>query len=197
MKALLVVDVQYDFCPGGALGVADGDAIVPGINARMDAYDLVVVTQDWHPANHHSFASQHDGHDPYDMIDMPYGPQVLWPDHCIQGSRGAALHDDLNTDRAALVIRKGMTPTIDSYSAFLENDKRTTTGLHGFFNDKGVTEIAIVGLATDFCVAYSAMNASAYGYRVKVIQSLTRAIDLDGTLNAALTQMTGAGVEIV
>jgi nicotinamidase/pyrazinamidase len=194
--ALIVIDVQNDFCPGGLLAVADGDAIVPGINALMDDFRTVILTQDWHPAHHSSFASEHPGAAAYDLIQMPYGPQVLWPDHCIQGTNGAAFHRDLRLDPAALVIRKGMNPAIDSYSAFFENDKTTPTGLGGYLRDRGVTEATLVGLATDFCVNYSALDAARLGLNVTLIPGLCRAIDLNGSLDSAMGAMRGAGVTI-
>lgn len=196
MKALIVIDVQNDFCPGGALAVADGDAIVPGINTLMDSFDAVVLTQDWHPAGHSSFASTH-GAAPMSLTDMPYGPQVLWPDHCIQGSTGAAFHKDLRIDPANLIIRKGYNPAIDSYSAFFENDHTTPTGLHGYLQTRGITALTMVGLATDFCVNYSAVDAAKLGYDVTVNNALCRAIDFDGSRKAAETAMQKAGVKLV
>lgn len=195
-QALIVIDVQQDFCPGGALAVSDGDAIVPGINAMMAGAAAVVLTQDWHPAGHSSFASSHDSAAPYDMIDMPYGSQVLWPDHCVQGSAGAAFHPDLDTDRADLIIRKGYNPQIDSYSAFFENDHTTPTGLEGYLKTRGIDELLIVGLATDFCVNYSAVDAAQLGFRVTVREALCRAIDLDGSLATARNGMIEAGVRL-
>lgn len=192
-NALIVIDVQNDFCPGGALAVPGGDQIVPGINALMPAHDAVVLTQDWHPAEHTSFASTHSGRSAYDMIDMPYGPQVLWPDHCVQGTPGAAFHDDLRTD-GDLIIRKGFRPAIDSYSAFFENDQSTPTGLQGYLQTRGITRLTMVGLATDFCVHFSAVDAARLGYEVSVRMDLCRAIDLDGSLQAAIQAMTDAGV---
>lgn len=194
--ALLVVDVQNDFCPGGALAVAGGDAIVPGINALMADFSTVILTQDWHPAGHSSFASEHPGAAAYDLTRMPYGPQVLWPDHCIQGSPGAAFHPGLRTDPAALVIRKGMNPAIDSYSAFFENDHSTPTGLGGFLRDRGVTDLTLVGLATDFCVHYSAIDGARLGFGMTVEVNLCRGIDLNGSLAAAIVAMRVAGVVI-
>lgn len=193
-SALLVIDMQYDFCPGGALAVPEGDSIVPGINAAMAAFPAVILTQDWHPAGHSSFASEHPGKAPFDMVEMPYGPQVLWPDHCIQGSQGAALHEDLDTARADLIIRKGMNPDIDSYSAFFENDHVTPTGLHGYLQTRGLTDLTLVGLATDFCVKFSGLDAARLGYRVTLRQDLVRGIDLDGSLDAAMREMREAGV---
>ena len=194
--ALIVIDVQNDFCPGGALAVTDGDQIVPGINDLMAQADAVVLTQDWHPAGHSSFASGHDGHDPYALIQMPYGPQVLWPDHCIQGSTGAAFHTGLNTDRADMIIRKGYNPAIDSYSAFFENDHKTPTGLEGYLRTRGIDMLTIVGLATDFCVNFSAVDAAKLGFDVTVRMDLCRAIDLDGSLIAAVAGMKAAGVTL-
>ncbi len=195
-NALLVIDVQNDFCPGGALAVEDGDAIVPGINALMGDFDAVILTQDWHPAGHSSFASSHDGGAPFGTVEMPYGTQVLWPDHCVQGSNGAAFHGDLSTDRADMIVRKGYNTAIDSYSAFFENDHETPTGLHGYLQTRGIGELTMVGLATDFCVSFSAIDAAKLGYAVTVRSDLCRAIDLDGSLNAALQGMQDAGVGI-
>lgn len=194
--ALIVIDVQNDFCPGGALAVTDGDQIVPGINDLMTQADAVVLTQDWHPAGHSSFASGHDGQDPFALIQMPYGPQVLWPDHCIQGSAGAAFHRGLNTDRADLIIRKGYNPAIDSYSAFFENDQKTPTGLEGYLGTRGITQLTMVGLALDFCVQFSAVDAAKLGFDVEVRLDLCRAIDLDGSLAAAQDAMMAAGVTL-
>ena len=194
--AILVIDVQNDFCPGGALAVAGGDEIVDPINALLEAFPTRVFTQDWHPSNHQSFASQHDGADPFSLIDMPYGPQVLWPDHCVIGSDGARFHKDLNTDPADLIIRKGFRPEIDSYSAFFENDCTTPTGLEGYLRTRGATHLTLVGIATDYCVAYSALDAARLGFDVTVRQDLTRAIDLDGSLADALAQMQAAGVKV-
>lgn len=197
MHALLVIDVQNDFCPGGALAVPGGDEIVPGINALMPAFDAVILTQDWHPAGHSSFASSHEGKNPYDMTQMPYGPQVLWPDHCIQGTPGAALHKDLNLDPADLIIRKGMNPAIDSYSAFFENDHTTATGLTGYLRTRGISAITCVGLALDFCVNFSAVDAAKLDIDITVRTDLCRAIDLDGSLTAAQAGMLAAGVKIL
>jgi nicotinamidase/pyrazinamidase len=191
--ALLVIDVQNDFCPGGALAVAGGDAIVSGINALIGDFRAVILTQDWHPAGHSSFASTH-GVAPMSMIDMPYGPQVLWPDHCIQGSMGAAFHADLHDGRADLIIRKGYNSAIDSYSAFFENDRTTPTGLEGYLRTRGIDTLTLVGLATDFCVNYSAVDAARLGFKVAVKTDLCRAIDFDGSLDAAITAMKDAGV---
>ena len=195
-EALIVIDVQNDFCPGGALAVDGGDEIVAPVNALAKEYQVRVFTQDWHPAGHSSFASQHPGSDPLSMIEMPYGPQVLWPDHCIIGSTGAAFHPDLETDAADLVIRKGFRRQIDSYSAFFENDHETPTGLEGYLRTRGVEKLALVGLATDFCVNFSAVDAAHLGFEVTLIESLTRAIDLNGSLAAARTGMQKAGVTL-
>jgi nicotinamidase/pyrazinamidase len=194
--ALIMIDVQKDFCPGGALAVAEGDRIVPGINAAMNDFDIVVLTQDWHPAGHSSFASTHDAA-PMSMTEMPYGPQVLWPDHCIQGSLGAQFHPDLTVDRADLIIRKGHNPAIDSYSAFFENDRTTPTGLEGYLRTRSIDWITLVGLATDFCVAYSALDAAKLGFDVTVRLELCRAIDFDGSLAKAKADMRAAGVTLV
>ena len=196
-QALIVIDVQNDFCPGGALAVAGGDEIVPGINALMKDFGAVILTQDWHPRGHSSFASSHEGKAPFEMIEMPYGSQVLWPDHCVQGSQGAAFHADLNTDRADMIVRKGYSPAIDSYSAFFENDRETPTGLHGYLQTRGIDRLDMVGLATDFCVNYSAVDAARLGYDVTVRGDLCRAIDMDGSLAVALEGMAQAGVKVV
>ncbi len=196
-NALIVIDVQNDFCPGGALAVPDGDAIIAGINARMGEFDCVVLTQDWHPAGHSSFASSHPGKEPYDVIEMPYGPQVLWPDHCMQGTQGAAFHPALLTDPADMIVRKGYNPDVDSYSAFFENDHTTPTGLGGYLKSRDISDITIVGLALDFCVNYSAVDGANLGFKVKVIQDLCRAIDLNGSLDAALQGMSDAGVQLI
>ncbi|NOD33178.1 MULTISPECIES: bifunctional nicotinamidase/pyrazinamidase [unclassified Ruegeria] len=193
--ALLVIDVQNDFCPGGALAVAGGDEIVAPINAMMDDFDAVILTQDWHPAGHSSFASSHDTKNPFDLIDMPYGPQVLWPDHCVQGSQGAAFHPDLRVD-GDLILRKGFRRAIDSYSAFFENDHKTPTGLKGYLETRGVNRLTLVGLATDFCVHYSAVDAAQLGFDVTVQMDACRAIDMDGSLAAAERAMRDAGVTL-
>ncbi len=193
--ALLVIDVQNDFCPGGALAVEAGDQIVAPINAMMDDFDAVILTQDWHPAGHSSFASSHTGKVPFDLIEMPYGPQVLWPDHCVQNSEGAAFHPKLRTD-ADLILRKGFRGAIDSYSAFFENDQTTPTGLKGYLETRGIDRLTLVGLATDFCVHYSAVDAARLGFDVTVRQDACRAIDMDGSLAAALQAMQAAGVTL-
>jgi nicotinamidase/pyrazinamidase len=193
--ALLVIDVQNDFCPGGALAVPGGDEIVAPINAMMGDFEAVILTQDWHPAGHSSFASSHPGKNPYEMTEMPYGPQVLWPDHCVQGTQGAAFHSDLRTD-GDLIIRKGFRSTIDSYSAFFENDQTTPTGLEGYLKTRGIGTLTLVGLATDFCVHFSAVDAARLGFDVTVRTEACRAIDLDGSLAAAETAMRNAGVTL-
>ncbi|MCI5095095.1 MAG: bifunctional nicotinamidase/pyrazinamidase [Rhodobacteraceae bacterium] len=194
--ALIVIDVQNDFCPGGALAVPEGDVIVPAINAMMDRFDAVILTQDWHPTGHSSFASSHDGKAPFETVQMPYGVQVLWPDHCVQGSTGAAFHSDLRTD-ADLIIRKGFRSAVDSYSAFFENDQTTPTGLEGYLRTRGITKLTMVGLATDFCVHFSAVDAARLGFDVSVDLSACRAIDMDGSLQAALDAMRNAGVNLI
>ena len=194
-EALIVVDIQNDFCPGGALAVAGGDQIVPGVNAMMDVFANVVLTQDWHPFDHSSFAEMH-GAAPFTTVEMPYGTQTLWPRHCVQGSQGAAFHKDLRTDPAQLIIRKGFRPAIDSYSALFENDRRTPTGLEAYLRGRSITHLTMVGLATDFCVAFSALDAAAKGFAVTVQLGACRAIDLGGSLQAQLTAMRAAGVTL-
>ena len=195
-NALLVIDVQNDFCPNGALPVSQGDLIIQPINAVMDNFNIVVLTQDWHPAGHKSFASSYENKKPFDSVEMFYGTQVLWPDHCIQGSMGASFHSSLNLERADIIIRKGSNPAVDSYSAFFENDKVTPTGLHGYLKNRKVTDLTLVGLATDFCVAFSALDAANLGYSVTVQLDLARGIDTDGSLNAAIDKMSKAGVNL-
>ena len=196
LHALIVIDPQVDFCPGGALAVSDGHSIMPRINEMMPTFDKVFITQDWHPEGHSSFASQHAGAAAYSMIDMPYGPQTLWPDHCIAGSAGAAFHPDLNSDLAVAIIRKGMNPEVDSYSAFFENDRTTTTGLGDLLRAHDVASVTLVGLATDFCVAWSALDAAKLGFNVAVELKACRAIDLDGSLDQAFDAMRSAGVTL-
>ena len=195
--ALIVIDIQNDFCPGGALAVAGGDAIIPRVNAMMEGFAIRVLTQDWHPANHSSFAANHPGAAPFSTVTMPYGPQVLWPSHCIQGSGGAAFHSDLRTDPADLVIRKGFRAEIDSYSAFFENDRTTSTGLEGYLRSRGVVAVTLVGLAFDYCVAYSALDAARLGFAVTVFEGACRAIDLAGSKAAMAQTMRDAGVAVV
>ena len=199
-KALICIDIQTDFCPDGALGVTEGDAIIPLVNQMISAAkadgDAIVLTQDWHPDDHASFAANHQGKAPFDMVEMSYGAQVLWPKHCVQGTKGAAFHPDLDADKADLVIRKGFRAAIDSYSAFFENDQKTPTGLHGYLQERGVTTIKLVGLATDFCVAFSALDGARLGYDVRVHLPACRAIDLDGSLAAQIAAMRAAGVTL-
>lgn len=194
-EALLVIDIQIDFCPNGALAIMDGDAIIPEVNAMMNTFATVVLTQDWHPAGHSSFASSHPGAAPFSLVDMPYGPQVLWPDHCVQGSPGAAFHPDLQSDRAQAIVRKGFNSAIDSYSAFFENDHKTPTGLEGYLRSRDIQKLTLVGLATDFCVAYSAIDAARLGFAVTLNAGACRAIDLNGSLAVAKANCIAAGVK--
>ncbi len=196
-QALVVIDVQNDFCPGGALAVAGGDEVVPLINTLSKDFGHVIHTQDWHPAGHSSFASSHKGKKPFETVMMPYGSQVLWPDHCIQGSDGAAFHPWLELTSAELILRKGADPAIDSYSAFYENDRKTPTGLVGYLGERGIATVTLVGLATDYCVAYSALDAVRHGFNVTVRLDCCRAIDLDGSLERMLGKMKDAGVRLV
>ena len=195
--ALLIVDAQYGFMPGGGLPVADGDAIVPVINRVAKRFANVVLTQDWHPLDHVSFAANHPGRLPFETVTLPYGEQVLWPTHCVQGTRDAALHDDLHVPHAQLIIRKGYQSTIDSYSAFVEADRQTTTGLAAYLQARGITQLFLCGLATDYCVAWSALDARAGGFAVAVIEDACRAIDLNGSLAQAWADMAAAGVQRV
>ncbi|ODT59298.1 MULTISPECIES: bifunctional nicotinamidase/pyrazinamidase [Paracoccus] len=194
--ALIVIDMQVDFCPGGRLAVAGGDQIVAAINAMMPDAGAVILTQDWHPADHASFADNHAGASPFSTMQMPYGTQVLWPAHCFIGTPGAQFHPDLDVDRADLILRKGFRAGIDSYSAFFENDRTTATGLSGYLRDRGITDLTFAGLAHDFCVAWSAMDAARLGFRARVAEDACRAIDLDGSLTAARDAMTRAGVTL-
>ncbi|MBM4443231.1 MAG: bifunctional nicotinamidase/pyrazinamidase [Candidatus Rokubacteria bacterium] len=191
---LVVVDVQNGFMPGGTLPVADGDTIIPIVNRLARAFRHVVITQDWHTKGHVSFASSHAGKKPFDTISLPYGPQVLWPDHCIQGTTDADLHKDLRIPHAQLIIRKGYRPDVDSYSAFVEADRTTTTGLSGYLGARGFKHVYLVGLATDFCVAWSALDATRAGFAASVIEDATRGIDAGGSLDKAWQDMTSAGV---
>ncbi len=192
--ALLVIDVQNDFCPGGALAVPDGGAIIPLINRLAAKFATVVLTQDWHPPAHISFAASHPGKQPFQTIALPYGEQVLWPTHCVQTTPGAALHPDLAIPHAGLILRKGLHPNIDSYSAFLEADRTTKTGLDGYFSSRGITELYLCGLATDYCVAWSAEDARRFGFKTTVIEDACRAIDLNASLAAAWSRLQAAGV---
>jgi nicotinamidase/pyrazinamidase len=194
---LLIIDVQNDFCAGGALAVSDGDAVVPVVNRLAKRFAHVALTQDWHPSGHSSFATSHPPSAPFESIEMPYGQQTLWPDHCIQGTSGAAFHPQLETERAELVIRKGFRTEIDSYSAFYENDRRTPTGLAGYLRERGLRRIFLVGLATDYCVYYSALDARRLGFDTVLVEAGCRAIDLAGSLDAARAGMAEAGVQRV
>jgi len=192
-SALLVVDVQPDFCPGGPLAVPGGDDIVPLINQLAAKFETVVLTQDWHPADHISFARNHTGRVPFETISLPYGAQVLWPTHCVMATAGAALHPGLAIPHASLILRKGSHRNVDSYSAFLEADRTTKTGLDGYLRARGIEHVYICGLATDFCVASSAEDARQYGFAVTIVEDACRAIDLDGTLAKAWDRLTAAG----
>ena len=194
--ALIVIDVQNDFCPGGALAVAEGDAVIAPINALAERFAVRVFTQDWHPADHRSFAANHPGAEPFSMTEMPYGPQVLWPVHCVQGTPGAALHPGLRTEPADLIVRKGFRAEIDSYSAFFENDHVTPTGLAGYLRERGVERVVLAGLALDFCVAFSARDAVRLEFSAMVLEDACRAIDLEGSRAAALEDMRARGVAI-
>jgi nicotinamidase/pyrazinamidase len=191
---LLVVDVQNDFCPGGALAVAGGDQVVPVVNRLAERFAHALLTQDWHPPRHRSFASSHPGRSPYDLVELDHGTQTLWPDHCVQGTPGADFHPQLRVERADLVIRKGFRESIDSYSGFFENDRRTPTGLAGYLRERGFSRLFLVGLATDYCVAYSAIDARRQGFEAVVLTDGCRAIDVAGSLDAALAAMREAGV---
>ena len=195
-SALIVIDVQNDFCPGGALAVPKGDEVVRPINRLVEAFEHVVLTQDWHPKGHSSFASSHTGAAPFSNIAMPYGEQTLWPDHCVQGTPGAEFHRDLAWTKAELIVRKGFRRAIDSYSAFFENDRTTPTGLGGYLKERGLSRLVLAGLATDFCVAYSALDAARLGFEVAVAMDACRAIDLGGSLKAAEERMRAAGVRL-
>ena len=193
--ALVVIDVQNDFCPGGALEVPDGDEVVAPINGLTERFRHVLLTQDWHPADHVSFASMHEGREPFEVVEVDYGPQVLWPDHCVQGIGGAEFHAGLKVDSAELVIRKGYRRNIDSYSALFENDRATPTGLAGYLRDRGFKRLFMAGLATDYCVAYSALDGREQGFEIFVIEDACRGIDLEGSVDAAWRRMTDAGVK--
>ena len=196
-EVLLIVDVQNDFCPGGALAVPHGDEIVPAVNRLAAQFAHVVLTQDWHPRGHASFASSHAGKNPFDTIDVSYGQQILWPDHCVQATRGAAFHPDLDVPHAELVLRKGFRTAIDSYSAFFENDRRTPTGLVAYLKERRFERITLCGLATDFCVLYSAIDGRQSGFEVTVATNACRGIDIDGSLAWAMRSMNEAGVTIL
>jgi nicotinamidase/pyrazinamidase len=195
-EVVLIVDVQNDFCPGGALAVPGGDEIVPVVNKLAAGFSHVILTQDWHPAGHTSFASSHPGKKPFDTIEVSYGQQTLWPDHCVQGTQGAAFHPRLDVPHAELVLRKGYRRAIDSYSAFRENDRRTPTGLAGYLRERGFERITMCGLATDFCVFYSAVDAREAGFEVSLVTSACRGIDVDGSIARAMRSMGEAGVTV-
>ncbi len=194
---LIVVDVQIDFCPGGALAVPRGDEIIPIVNSLAARFRNVALTQDWHPRGHASFASSHPGKKPFETVSAFYGPQVLWPDHCVQDTPGAQFHRALQAPHAALVLRKGFRPAIDSYSAFYENDRKTPTGLAGYLRERGLTRIFLVGLAFDFCVRYSAEDARREGFAASVVEDACRAIDLDGSAAATRASLAALGVPCV
>jgi len=196
-EALIVIDLQNDFCPGGALAVAEGDTILPHVNKLIARSSHVILTQDWHPQGHKSFASAHAGSYPYQQITMPYGLQTLWPDHCVAGTKGADFHDQLETQSARLILRKGTNLDIDSYSAFFENDHKTPTGLHGYLRDNAIEKLILCGLATDFCVAWSALDAVKLGFAACIILEAAQAIDLNGSLEAALLNLQEQGVELL
>ena len=195
MDALLIIDLQNDFCPGGALAVPEGDTIIPTVNRLIDTFEHVLQTQDWHPREHRSFASAHRGKDPYDTVEMDYGEQILWPDHCVQGTSGADFHPNLNSTPTELIVRKGFRPEIDSYSAFFENDQKTPTGLTGYLRERNIDTLYLCGLATDFCVKWSALDAREQGFDVYVIEDAVRGIDQDGSLARAWEDMAEAGAE--
>ena len=195
-EVLLVIDVQNDFCPGGALAVPQGDEIIPAVNRLAASYAHVILTQDWHPRGHASFASSHPGKHPFETIEVSYGEQVLWPDHCVQGTPGAVFHFAVDIPHAELVLRKGFRSAIDSYSAFRENDRRTATGLAGYLRERGFERVALCGLATDFCVAFSAIDGCQAGFEVNVVTSACRGIDIDGSLARAMRSMSEAGVSL-
>lgn len=195
MNALLIVDVQNDFCPGGALEVPGGDTIIPVINSLSKTFDAVIQTQDWHPARHSSFASTHEDKEPFKTVEMSYGTQVLWPDHCVQGSKGADFHPDLETDRSQLIVRKGFRKDIDSYSAFFENDNSTSTGLTGYLRERNIDTLYVVGLATDFCVKWSVLDGIKEGFNLYVMEDAVKGIDIEGSVEQAWSEMLDAGAE--
>lgn len=197
MKALLIVDLQNDFCEGGALEVPDGSTIVPVVNQLINSFNAIIQTQDWHPEGHASFASSHKEKEPNDTIEMDYGSQVLWPDHCVQGSIGAEFHPDLNTNKSQVIIRKGFRPQIDSYSAFYENDQKTKTGLTGYLKTRGITDLYTVGLATDFCVKWSVLDGLKEGFNMHIVKDAVKGIDIDGSVESAWDEMKGEGVDVV
>ena len=194
MKALLIIDLQNDFCEGGALEVPGGSTIIPTVNNLIDKFDAIIQTQDWHPAGHASFASSHINKSPYDNVEMAYGPQVLWPDHCVQGTKGADFHPNLNTRKSQVIIRKGFRAKIDSYSAFFENDHSTKTGLTGYLKTRGITDLYTVGLATDFCVKWTVLDGIDEGFQMHIVEDAVKGIDLNGSLSSAWEEMTQKGV---
>ncbi|WP_273717858.1 MULTISPECIES: bifunctional nicotinamidase/pyrazinamidase [Bartonella] len=196
-KALLVIDVQNDFLPGGALAVPQGDVILPAINNLINHFDHVILTQDWHPKNHCSFASCYPEKKPYDTTNLDYGPQILWPDHCIQGTQGAEFYPSLRVEKAQLILRKGYNQKMDSYSAFLENDQKTSTGLQAYLKEHGFTKLVMCGLATDFCVGFSALHAIQCGFKVSVSLNACAGIDVNESLNTMLKTMNEAGIELL
>jgi nicotinamidase/pyrazinamidase len=196
MRALIVKDMQNDFCPGGAVAVISGNEIVSSINQIMDEFDAIILTQDWHPAGHSSFAFSHDT-SAFSSIEMPYGQKVLWPDHCIQGTKGGQFHSGLNTKNADLILRKGYNPLVDNHSAFFENEHKTATGLTGYLKTRKIKDLTFVGLATDYCVAYTALDAARLGYEVSVRTDLCRSIDMEGTLEIALLDMKLTRVNLI
>jgi nicotinamidase/pyrazinamidase len=195
-SALIVIDVQNDFCPGGRLAVERGDEVVPLINHLIESHHHIVLTQDWHPADHLSFASQHPDRRPFETTTLPYGPQTLWPDHCVQGTEGALFHPDLHWTKAELILRKGFRSAIDSYSAFFENDRATPTGLGGYLKERGFKHLVLCGLATDYCVGFSALDARKLGFAVTVVEPACRAIDLEGSLAEMRRRWAEAGVTV-
>lgn len=195
MDALLIIDVQNDFCPGGALEVPNGDQIIPVINKLSTSFDTVIQTQDWHPKGHSSFASSHDGKEPFGTIEMPYGEQVLWPDHCIQGTNGAEFHPDLETNKSQLIVRKGFRKEIDSYSAFYENDNSTSTGLAGYLKEREIDTLYAVGLATDFCVKWSVLDGIKEGFELYVVEDAVMGIDIEGSVQQAWDEMMDQGAK--
>jgi nicotinamidase/pyrazinamidase len=194
---LLIIDVQNDFCPGGALAVTDGDAVIPVIHRIAPQFEHIILTQDWHTLKHQSFASAHAGMHPFEQIEVGYGMQTLWPDHCVQGTHGAELHPDLQVTRAELILCKGFRPQIDSYSAFFENDKATATGLGGYLRERGFTRVFLAGLAYDYCVGYSALDARRLGFEAVIVRDACRAIDLNGSVAQIEAKFGAAGVEVV
>ena len=194
---LLIVDIQNDFCPGGSLAVPLGDEIVPVVNRLAADFPHVILTQDWHPRGHTSFASSHPGKQPFDTVEASYGQQILWPDHCVQGTKGAAFHPNLDAPHAELIVRKGFRTAIDSYSAFRENDRLTPTGLAGYLRERGFERLSLCGLATDFCVFFSAIDGREAGFEVTVVVKACRGIDVDGSLSRAMRSMSEAGVTVL